>query len=188
MTHLFNHFQTNIFSSPILLTQTHFSQRVSLLHILTQISRPRWRKSHHHKTKPKGPIMTAWSQEIQSYRGMLSFLGQLYLSKATVSNLHHSPHSSYLYHLILGRWSGSLLHKKEIVTQKSLSTFATKPTHHMYLTPSSPLSLNQRIREGPLHPPNLCSRANFLWSPWKVDSSNHPLSFFTSTTPLHSIP
>lgn len=59
---------------------------------------------------------------------------------------------------------------------------ATKPIHPHVPTPSSPLSLNQRIKEVPFYLPNLCSRLNFLFSPWRADSRNHPL-YFLSTTP-----
>lgn len=172
MTHPWNHSLTNIFSSPILLSQTYFSQRVCAFHIIPQISRPKWRKSQNHKTKPNGNIINAWSLTLTGCSMLSSnakFPGQLHhslkLPFQTLPALSRPPTlSPHSWKMIM-----ALLHKEERVIQKLLYILC----HKTYISTcfstifSLSLNINHRLPSAPKQTNK--QKPNLLpWkSPWK---------------------
>lgn len=175
MTHPWNHSLTNIFSSPILLPQTYFNQRVCPFHIIPQISRPKWRKSQNHKTKPNGNIINAWSLTLTGCSMLSSnakFPGQLHHSPKlpfqTLPALPRPPTlSPHSWKMIM-----ALLHEEERVIQKLLyilchktyiftctSTILSLSLNINHLLPSAPKQTNKQTNT---QPPSLKISLNAL--------------------------
>lgn len=168
MTHPWNHSLTNIFSSPILLPQTYFNQRVCPFHIIPQISRPKWRKSQNHKTKPNGNIINAWSLTLTGCSMLSSnakFPGQLHHSPKlpfqTLPALPRPPTlSPHSWKMIM-----ALLHKEERVIQKLLYILCHKT--YIFTCTSTILSLSLNINHLLPSAPKQTNKQTPNLLPWK---------------------